>query len=281
MNQKAVKRSWRFILEHPVWVVAGALAAICAIFIPFLAVPSSPLSMETCNAQGENIRVDCSRNEMVESTPASLEVGAFDVGEPTEIDASLRNAADPSDPPREIRLPTTPADVTLKNNGTMTSLITQIEAEVLFSSELADCASAGAGPAMVSAFYSVKIPGRSETDGSLVPGLHMSETRFEVKPNSVDRMAISIGPEDQSYSSVRPVVIVARLALIHDQGNRLELGTVAVVTSDDAEFQMQSARDEQCAADNLDVLEDVYAIQAVRSAELDRLRAKYEDLAYI
>ncbi|WP_143545525.1 hypothetical protein [Rhodococcus sp. 114MFTsu3.1] len=169
----------------------------------------------------------------------------------------------------------TPIDVTVRNSGGEPSLISQINAEVLFAETLSDCTFGGAGPALVSANYSVKLPTDANTGGTRL-GTTSTETRFEVKAGAVDRMVVTIGPEKQQASGSYPVVVAVRLSLVHDNNETLDAGAVSIVsTLDNAEKQVQGKLDPDCAAKNLQVLDKLFAVQSIRSNELERLRAAY------
>jgi hypothetical protein len=209
--------------------------------------------------------------------PEDLEVAlmSIDASQPitgTIVDATGNYPDQPTD------VGATPVDITLKNSGGKPSDISRIDAEVLFFEEMDDCTRGGAGPAMVSANYSIKLP--TDETGQTKIGTYSTDTRFEVKPGAVDRMVVTLGPEEQSLSSSRPKVMAVRLTLIHDGGQKLDAGTVSVATtSENVERQVAETIDSECAEENLQVLDTLFAVQAIRSGELERLHTGYASYA--
>ncbi|WP_460698983.1 hypothetical protein [Nocardia thraciensis] len=208
-----------------------------------------------------------------DSPHPALELAALAVAQPDEIDGEVTGL--PGDPPQPFKIGATNADITLKNNGSAPALITAAKVQVLLAEQLEDCAKAGAGPSVISAHYTAKLPMPMPSR----PFAVKRDMRFEVKGGSVDRLSFSVGPEQQNISSSKPYLIVAQVALIHDGSASLDIGNVAVVTNTDA-IRRQAAEplDMQCVERNSRLLDSVYEIQAVRSAEIDHLRDRYREI---
>lgn len=204
-----------------------------------------------------------------------LEVGALAVAAPGALDADginlVTNQFD-----EKTQIEATDADITLKNNGSAPALISELKVEMLFAREMEDCAQAGGGPGVVSGRYSVKIP----KEPPPAPFTLTRPIRFEVRPGEIDRMAVTIGPEQQNMSSAKPYVFAARIFLVHDKSDQpLDVGTVAMVTTPGkADFQIGRAGDFPCIERSMALLDELYEIQATRSAPLDRLRNKYAEM---
>jgi hypothetical protein len=209
--------------------------------------------------------------------PEKLEVAIVAMGTPQEIEATVTY---PGDDVENQSITGAPVDITLKNNGSDAALITAIDAEVLFYRPLSDCAFPGAGPGVITAYYSIKIPMPDRPDEAVPPGPYTTSTRFEVKPNSVDRMQLTIGPESQWGATNYAKVMAVKLTLIHDGGERLDVGTVELAsTGENVQHQIERAKDPSCARDNLKVLDDMYAIQGYHAPDLDKMRDAYMRLA--
>ncbi|MCF3940202.1 hypothetical protein [Gordonia tangerina] len=207
--------------------------------------------------------------------PADLEVAMSSVAGPQSVPAvsydRIRKVAGESTP-----FSANPIDITLKNNGDRPALITAVIADVKHLETLADCTGSGAGPAGISAEYSIKIP--TQPPGAAL-GPHQQDVRFEVKPGAVDRMSLTIGPEIESFYNY-PYVVGVDVKLVHDGGAELDAGSYAIVTNHKAvEEHIANSSDEACAQKNLEVLETIYAYQSIKSSELDQLRDNYRALA--
>ncbi|QLY28179.1 hypothetical protein H0264_22595 [Nocardia huaxiensis] len=211
-----------------------------------------------------------------EGPHVGLEIGAVEITEPSKLDADVYNIGTGQLEHKQNAIDTTVVDITLKNNGNAPALITGATIEVLFAQEFEDCANGGAGPGVVSASYSVKLP-------KVLPAVPFSVTRamrFEVKPGTIDRMALGIGPEEQNISSAKPFVFAARISFLHDNSSHaLDVGTIAMLTtSGKGDFQVANVRNMACVQRMSKQLDALYEIQAIRSDELERLRTKYQEL---
>lgn len=177
---------------------------------------------------------------------------------------------------QKTQIEATAADITLKNNGSAPALITELKVEILFAREMEDCARSGGGPALVSGRYSVKIP----TVLPAMPFTLARPIRFEVRSGSVDRMAVTIGPEQQNISFAKPYVYAARISLVHDKSDKpLDVGTVAMVsTPGKADWQIARASDFACIERSKVLLDELFEIQAKHSVQLDNLWKKYDEI---
>lgn len=216
--------------------------------------------------------------QAMDTPPPNLEIALLSTTGAQTITGTISDATgNYPDSPAEVGA--TPVDITLKNSGGEPALISRIDTDVVFAETLRDCTLSGAGPALVSANYAVKLPTDVAT-GTLRPGLTSTETRFEVKAGAVDRMELTIGPDRQPASGSYPVVLAVHLTLIHDDGQTLDAGTISTVTTSEyAEKQINGKLDAECAADNLAVLNALFATQSIRSTELEQLRAAYANSA--
>lgn len=259
------KRALTALAEHRVWTTVGAVAGIAGVvlFAIQLAAPS-------------------------EGGGPELEVAALGLGSPEQIDG-ISGSSIPDDPQNPDNFDVSPVDITLKNNGGAQSVITKVTAEVLYSAYLQDCTDSGAGPAKITANYAIRFPlGSKGQYGDLIRGPLSTALNFVVKPGSVDRMQVTVGPDDQGGNPGLTVLAV-KISLVHDGSQVLEVGTVALGALEERiEEQINGVRvtggfneirDPECAKENLIKIDEMYAVAPVRSASLDRLRQKYEEFA--
>jgi hypothetical protein len=119
---------------------------------------------------------------------ADLSIVGFAVSRTTDLDVIQTNAADESAAPERGKILGSVIDITIKNSGSLTSLIT--DAEFRFRRAQAIC-NLGGGPIEISGLYDVKVPDSS----SRTPLTLHRKLRYEVRPNSLERLAFTVGPE--------------------------------------------------------------------------------------
>lgn len=117
-------------------------------------------------------------------------------------------------------------DVTLRNSGTEPALIVKAVFSFTHISELYSCPG-GAGAVVTSASYDLTVPitAKATARNPLVLGRDM---RFAVSPNSIDRFRISVGPSAYADTSW-PWIYEFNLALVEDNGHRLDLGSMSTL----------------------------------------------------
>ena len=215
--------------------------------------------------------------QSTQSPPADLEVAMTSIGGPEQIAAVFYDRGakkvDLDIPIDEFEA--NPIDLTLKNNGGQPSLVTKVVADVKHFEVLDDRTRAGAGPAGISAEYAFRIPTDPNT-GQVILGKHDYDVLFETKPGAVDRMAITIGPDIETFYST-PYVLGAHLTLIAEGGKELDAGSYTIVGNHKAiEANLTGVLDPACSHENLETLETIYAFQSAKASELDQLRNKFE-----
>lgn len=243
------------LIKHPVWTTLGAFVGVVGVVISVFQIYQAS-----------------------QDPPADLEVAMTAIGGPERLQAVGYDRAG-----REINtdipadnITANPVDLTLKNNGGEPSLITQVIVDVKSFEILNDCTAAGAGPAGISAEYTIKIPTTPEGSVKYEPQRH--DVRFEVKPGAVDRMALTVGPDIESFYST-PYVIAFDLRLVADGGAELDAGSYTIVGNHKAiERHITDSISTNCARDNLETLEPIFAYQSIKANELTRLRDAYEQL---
>ncbi|MCB9408865.1 hypothetical protein [Mycolicibacterium sp.] len=250
------KGMWARALEHPTWTTLGALVGIIGLV---LSVVQLVQAMQT--------------------PPADLEVAALSIDGQQSARGTVTGAG--TETTRSIAL--TPIELTLQNKGNKPSLITRIDADIVYFQQLTDCTGEASTPNALAVKYQLAIP----MNGAEPAEKHLSsEVRFEVKGGAADRMVLSLGPQTQPAFETRPMVMSAKIKLIHDGDEVLEIGTVSLVTTvGAADAQIDTARWSSlptagaCAAQNLEYLDKMVAIQATRSRLLDNLRSAYQQVA--
>jgi hypothetical protein len=133
-------------------------------------------------------------------------------------------------------------DITVKNAGSGTSLITQADLHFRKAVRLARCRVEG-GEVDIAASYDVKVPAPDGDWFAVYPMktpfvLHR-EMRFEVKPNRHDRFELTIGPERIPEMSM-PWIYEIDVTLRRDGGEVLPVGTVLMLSNGGQEGLMYS-----------------------------------------
>lgn len=238
--------------QNPVWTTLGALVGIVGLVLSAVEV-----------------------YQALRTPPVDLEVVALALDSQQSLQGTLTGGADGV---RSVEF--TPIEITLQNKGGEPSLITNIKAEVVFFQQLQDCTFTEPPPEALTAKYNLAIPiagvEPAKTDIA-------SEIRFEVKAGAVDRMVLSLGPQTQAAFATAPMVITAKLTMVHDDDQVLEVHGVSLVTTvGTAEAQIEALSSDPspearaCAKANLKQLQTMFAIQAIRSRALESLRSAYQ-----
>jgi hypothetical protein len=79
-------------------------------------------------------------------------------------------------------------DITVKNTGPATIVVTGAEFRVNFMEHLGPC-QGGGGPVRISGYYTIRLPGALPK----TPFITKRSIRHEIKPNGVDRFVFSVG----------------------------------------------------------------------------------------
>lgn len=247
-------RATRKAVENPLWTTLGAIVGIIGLVVSVIQI------------------VQATR-----TPPVDLEIAALTIDGRQSVAAQIfsgRSNDDPADGTIEL----TPIELTLQNKGGDPSLITRIDARVVYFEQLQDCT--GARPATDSAAgqYQLSIPMNGPAPSSEIL---QNEIRFEVKPNAADRMIVTLGPAMQPAYATTPMVMSVELGLVHDDDQTKDIGTVSLVTTvDAAEAQVSgigtTRQARECAKANTEQLDTMFAIQATRSRLLDQLRSAYK-----
>lgn len=252
------KAKFAGVMKHPVWVTIGTIVGVVGVVVAFVQMNQSP-------------------------TPGNLEVAHVSFSSPTSINA-IDGAEDENNrrgvgPNVATTEPATPIDISLKNNGGTPSHIVRIETKVL-DARSATCSQRGGGT-QISAFYSVRIP-YDPWKGEAKVETVTSPIDFTVKPNSVDRMVITVGPE-WTGNSGDPILIVVQMRLIPEQGEPVVLEPIAVSQPSSVDSQVEYNKTfvgqgilDDCFREQADALSGTIESTELCSPEVVRLRDGYE-----
>jgi len=239
-------------LENPIWTTLGALVGVVGLVLS---------SIEIYQA--------------LRTPPVDLEIAALRIDTQQSVRGTVSGDSTGT---RAVKL--TPIDLTLQNKGGQPSLITTVEAELVYFQQLSDCTGAHPAAESITTPYQLAIPmtGVEPAEKRL-----SSEIRFEVKPGTADRMVVTVGPLTQPAFATTPMVMTANIRLIHDGNQIMEVGTVSLVATADAAIAQidalassPSPEARACAKANLELLDQMFAIQATRSQLLDDLRSAFQ-----
>ena len=163
-----------------------------------------------------------------------IETIAFAIDTVTEVDGTEEVVGDgPITPSRE---PTTAMDITVINSGNEPELITELRI-VLREVKFIVCPGGGGGVS-VEAEYDFKIPDYAPEIA--MPQIHTKSVRFELEPNRVDRLRVTLGPETIQYAvgavDLYAFDLFAVTASNPEQPSLLGQGKIAAANSEVATF---------------------------------------------
>lgn len=208
---------------------------------------------------------------------ADLRVVARSLQRGATVDATVTKHGDPA---TKGRIGTVALDVTVENRGDYPAFISAAALTFHHQTQLIDCAESG-DSVKVSGTYSVAVP----TSARPVPFALTEPLQFQVRPRSVDRLLITVGPE------VMPGGEPAWLynfdaALRYADGRKvLPVGTVSAVAppvpADDPGglLTRRKAPGDLCPERNRDLVAKVAAMPGEHTAELDALAGALRSFA--
>lgn len=241
------------ILKHKVWATVGTVVGVVALIVAYVQVQpdDKPAALELANVSFDN------------PTPIEAKAGGSDMD---EADWEQTTA------------PATPIDISLKNNGGAPAHIVRIETKVLDAKTIS-CSRQGGG-AMVSAYYGVTIPYDPFME-TLTNDEISTPVDYTVKAGAVDRMVITIGPEDTGNG--RPIGFAVALRLIQEQGDPIDVGPLAVSQPEGVEQELRgdemmdyATNEPQCMNEQAAALEHIFAVTNAQSPEMVRLRDTFK-----
>jgi hypothetical protein len=139
---------------------------------------------------------------------APLGVSAFEVKRVDEIEAELLDADEGTTPDR-IKGPF--IDVTVRNVGTSTTVVTGAEFRVTVAEIIESCKPQG-GPLRISGRYTATLPNPLPN----APFSIRHSIRHEIRPDTADRFAFSLGPKVWSVEAPSLLLYQVDVLLQHD-----------------------------------------------------------------
>jgi hypothetical protein len=227
-QQRHAKRSYRIpilyaLLRDGRWsrsdtlTAIGLVIAVAALVIP-IAIGNLPAS-----APSPNLPSSAAAPNPPSSAPSpNLQVDKVEIAQANNIDATVQNPVGPASKVKSIG---SAIDITLRNRGAAPALIVGATLSFTHSVELVNCT--GAGPGLVTAQYDIKVPAGKVVTAS-DPLVLRRDMRFVIKPNSIDRFTISVGPGKYAAADW-PWVYEFDLSLTQDNGQRLDLGPMSIL----------------------------------------------------
>ena len=183
-------------------------------------------------------------------------------GEPTvrttdEISAQMLDGSDPGWS-LDANVNASAVDVILENTGGRPALITSVEATIHDVIRLERCL-AGGGAVYVAALYSIIVP--VGDDGLSHAGQFRADLPFEVEGNSVDRLAITVGPDQSGFDDLS-YVYDTDLRLVLADGSALELGRFGLISPIETDLVLEALysgkqHDSDCMRKNVADVEEV------------------------
>jgi hypothetical protein len=243
----------RTITKHPIWATVGTVVGAVALVVTFVQINQ-------------------------DDKPAAVEVATVSFQTPTPIDAKAGGSDMDVADWEQTTAPATPIDVSLKNNGGTAAHIVKIETTVL-DAKTVTCNHQGGG-SLVSAYYGVTIPYNPFTE-ELSSDTVSTPVDYTVKPGSVDRMVITVGPEETGNG--KAIVFAVQIRLIQENGDPLVLEPLALSQPDGVEQEIGSnamfhyaETDPQCVSKQADALNHIFELTKAQAPEVVRLRQEFQ-----
>jgi hypothetical protein len=205
------------------------------------------------------------------SVPKSpLQVAAFKVVSPVEVDAIVSYAGEPD---RNDKTYGSLIDVTVKNVGDDSLVLTTAVFEVVRAEPLKEC-EGGGGPLVITGLYDVPLPKSIPR----LPFVARKQLTFEVKPHVADRLAFKIGPR-KLVEGDWPVLYHVQVSLQHDAAARpMRVGSAILVASviEELEWFFSNyggvvTKTDDCVLSNARLVQGLAKLSGARSAEFERL----------
>lgn len=241
------------VLKHPLWTTVGALVAIGGLAVAYFQMTGG-------------------------AKPAALEVANVSFQSPTPIDARAGGSDTAEADWESTTAPATPIDISLKNNGGAPAHIVRIETKV-FDAKTVTCNRQGGG-SVVSAYYGVKVP-YNPWSGELSGDAVTTAVDYTVKAGSVDRMVVTVGPEETGNG--KAIVLAVQLSLIPEQGEPIVLEPLALTQPDSVDNEIQSNAmfdtkhtDPQCFQEQAGTLGNIIRATKMQSPDVLRLRDDFQ-----
>ncbi len=267
--------------------VASAVFAGVQVFQKTVTGTATPVmgefSNSDCNANGNNINLNCSVEANV---PATLSVKSLDVAFEKDISGEVMD--DSYQPPvlTQTELKARPLVVGLSNDGDSTYVIDRVSVKIPLIAYLGDCTDSGGGPGLVTGRYTVLFDYPESKwfppKAAPLPGDFDAKLNFAVAPRASDMMSVFIGPKVQRISNYQIMVFVAQVSLWSYGGESLPLQNAVMATTEgNVQAQIMKSQNKKCAQQNLLLLKqitDTAGSSAVSSPTINQLEDTYKRL---
>lgn len=199
-----------------------------------------------------------------------LQVAAFKVVSSVEVDAIVSYAGEPD---RKDKTYGSLIDVTVKNVGDDSLVLTTAMFEVVRAEPLKECEEGG-GPLVITALYDVPLPKSIPR----LPFVARKQLTFEVKPHAADRLAFKIGPR-KFVEGDWPVLYHIQVSLQHDGAARpMRVGSAILVGSLVEELESffsnyggVATKSDDCVLSNARLVQEFAKLPGARPAAFERL----------
>lgn len=253
------------------WRAPGTVIAIVAAAIALVALVISVIALVPAFDSAQTAEAEAERRGRLEVTAVSARFS-------DRLDG-VQKSSGSEKKVSGLRGPV--VDISVRNRGSGSALITKVTVNVARSESLVTCGGTG-GDLGFAAHYAVEIP-LSER----VPFTRTTkeDVRFDVKSGENDRFSLSIGP-DAEEAGMAPWIGVVTLTLHDADGSDLDIGPLALVSSgDDEHFQPAgfswkiSRASGDCMGRNARTVDEVMSIPGITAskefAALDRALRPY------
>jgi len=249
-----------------IWTVIAGMAAVAAI----------PIGLAQLRSDSSPPQSTASPSAEPSSAPSDgpLRLVSLAVQKASKVDADFSGGG-ATEPKGKINA--VAVDITVKNVGTVPTVILAADFDVWYAERLKDCPQSGGG-ITVSGHYKVKLPEKPPAR----PFAVTREMRFEVKPGDTERFTFSVGPErNELFASWVGWLYGMDISLRHDESpNPLKLGRVALLSEPGkGKGNYKYSADYDCMAHNGRLVTKLANVPGVvHSEEVDWLAERYRAL---
>jgi hypothetical protein len=199
---------------------------------------------------------------------ADLAISSVAIGRAEEVPTTFQNAGEA---PTEGQLHTDAIDLTVRNAGSVSGLVSEVRLHVEYAEALSGCW--GAGGLFYSATYPIQMPPDRTTPYTLT-----EQIRFEVEGGRHDRFAVVLGPQGAMNEGAGPWLYVLRVDLVDEFGDTLSGGErIALMVPDMHEALMETAEGRTewaapCLVENLRTIEDAPLSETIVAPGVEQYR---------
>jgi hypothetical protein len=157
--------------------------------------------------------------------PSRLSIVDFSVVAKSDIEAEFDDAERDLEG-QAAAVQASAIDITMRNDGDLPALITGVDVRFLHAEQIEQCTEIG-GPVSVSGAYDIRVP--TGPNMPKAPFQMRHPVTFQVEPRSVDRLALTIGP-DTFREGQTPYLYVAEVSLeVDGQEDLVPTGAAALL----------------------------------------------------